>query len=171
MLNCSQRVDTSENSIFLTMTSVAFICSANRCRSVMAHAILAAMVKERSLPMRVYSAGILDFSREPQLDETTATCRRHNTSPPAESPTWVAQLPLDSIKEFLVMEQNHADVLTAKYGIAPDRIRLLGTFDPQRRGPEISDPFSLGDAAYDKSYGIIRECIDAYLESLNAESR
>jgi protein-tyrosine phosphatase len=149
------------------MISVAFICTANRCRSVMAHAILAALAKNRSLPIQVYSAGILDFSDQPQLDETSDTCRRHNTSAPVESPTWVAQLPLDSINEFLVMEQNHANVLTAKYGIAPDRIRLLGTFDPQQRGGEISDPFSLGDAAYDRSYGIIRECIGAYLESIS----
>lgn len=133
----------------------------------MAHAILAGLAAERSLPVRVYSAGILDFSDQPQLDETSATCRRHHTSPPAESPTWVAQLPLDSIKEFLVMEQHHADVLTADYGIAPDRITLLGTFDPQQRGVEISDPFSLGDAAYDHSYRIIRECIGAYIESFS----
>lgn len=153
------------------MISVAFICTANRCRSVMAHAILAALAKERSLPVRVYSAGILDFSDQPQLEETSATCGRHNTSAPAESPTWVAQLPLDSIKDFLVMEQNHADVLTAKFGITPDRIRLLGTFDPEQRGAEISDPFSLGDAAYDRSYGIIRECIGAYLESIRESIR
>src|SRR5882724_669088 len=108
------------------MASVALICTANRCRSVMAHAIFLAEVKKRSLAVDVYSAGILDFSDEPPLQETSMTCLQHNTPPPKESPTWVRQLPLKSINRFLVMEQHHADMLISNYGISPDRISLLG---------------------------------------------
>src|SRR3989440_4693773 len=118
------------------MISVALICTANRCRSVMAHAIFVDEAKKRALPIEVYSAGVLDFSDQPQLEETSMTCLRNNTSPPPESPTWVRQLPLDSIGRFLVMEQFHADALTSDCDISPDRIRLLGSFDPQRRGIE-----------------------------------
>src|SRR5207253_1395456 len=82
---------------------------------VMAHAIFVDEVKKRALPIEVYSAGVLDFSDQPQLEETAMTCLRNNTSPPPESPTWVRQLPLDAIGRFLVMEQFHADALTRDY--------------------------------------------------------
>jgi len=147
------------------MFSVALICSANRCRSVMAHAILADEAQKRSLSVKVYSAGILDFSDQPQLEETSMTCRQHHTSAPAEAPTFVRQLPLESINRFLVMEHYHAEVLKREYGVAPDRISLLGSFDPKTRGQEIGDPFGRGEAAYTCSYRLIRDCVIQYLET------
>jgi len=130
----------------------------------MAHAIFLAEARKRSLAVDLYSAGIYDFSGEPQLHDTSMTCLQHDTPPPKKSPTWVGQLPLKSIDRFLVMEQDHADVLMSKYGISPDRISLLGEFDPQRRGAEIADPFSKGTLVYERSYNLIRDCIIGYLD-------
>lgn len=147
------------------MFSVALICTANRCRSVMAHAIFADEVKKRHLPINVYSAGVIDFSDQPQLEETFETCARYHTTAPAESPTFVRQLPLDSIDRFLVMEQFHANALTYDFGVSPDRVTLLGTFDPRGRGVEIADPFARGTQAYRESYELIRDCLIHYLDS------
>jgi protein-tyrosine-phosphatase len=129
----------------------------------MAHAILAAEVEKRGLPVAVYSAGVFDFSDVPQLDDTTITCLHHNTPPPKEAPTWVRDLPLDSITRFLVMEQFHADAIISEYGISADRVTLLGEFDPQQRSAEIADPFSRGRAVYERSYMQIHDCILGYL--------
>ena len=131
----------------------------------MAHAILVAEARKRSLAVEVYSAGVFDFSDAPPLDETSMTCVRYNTPPPKKAPTWVGELPLDSIDRFLVMEQNHAQVLTRDYGVSPERISLLGNFDPQQRGAEIADPFSHGARVYENSYQLIRDCIIGYLDT------
>jgi protein-tyrosine-phosphatase len=131
----------------------------------MAHAIFVAEAGKRSLAIEVYSGGVFDFSDQPALTETSDTCFAHQTPPAKETPTWVGQLPLDSIDRFLVMERSHADILTREYGVAPERISLLGTFDPQRRGVEIADPFGLGKRAYDRSYKLIRDCIRGYLDT------
>ena len=131
----------------------------------MAHAIFVAEAEKRSLVVAIYSAGVFDFSDQPPLVETSSTCLQHNTPPPKETPTWVRQLPLDSINRFLVMEEDHADVLTSEFGISPERISLLGTFDPHRRGTEIADPFGHGKAVYDRSYQLIRDCIIGYLDT------
>jgi protein-tyrosine-phosphatase len=147
------------------VTSVAVICTANRCRSVMAHAIFIDETGKRSLPVDIYSAGILDFSRQPPLTETLRTCLKFETPPPKKTPTWVRQLPLDSINRFLVMEEDHAEALMKEYGVSPDRISLLGTFDPQHRGVEIADPFGQSDEVYRNSYLLIRDCIIGYLDS------
>ena len=131
----------------------------------MAHAIFLAEARKRSLAVEIYSAGVFDFSDEPPLVETSMTCLQHDTPPPKETPTWVGQLPLDSINRFLVMEQDHADVLTREFGISPRRISLLGTFDPQHRGVEIDDPFSHSSLVYESSYKLIRDCIIGYLDT------
>ena len=149
------------------MASVALVCTANRCRSVMAHAIFIDEARKRSLRVDIYSAGILDFSDQPPLIETSRTCVHYDTPPPSETPTWVGQLPLSSINRFLVMEQGHADTLRSEHGISADRISLLGTFDPQHRGGEIADPFGHSDLVYQNSYQLIRDCIIGYLDSTN----
>ena len=132
----------------------------------MAHAILVDEARKRSLRIDIFSAGILDFSDQPPLIETTNTCLHFNTPVPKQTPTWVPQLALDSIDRFLVMEQRHADALRDQFGISADRISLLGTFDPERRGAEIEDPFfSYSEEVYRSSYRQIRDCLIGYLET------
>jgi len=130
----------------------------------MAHAILVAEVEKRRLPVEVYSAGVFDFRGEPAIDDTTRTCELHHTPAPMDVATWVRDLPLDSIKRFLVMEKLHAEVLTEEYGIAPERISLLGEFDSQQRGVEIADPYSQSSAVYERCYLQIRDSIGGYLD-------
>ena len=134
----------------------------------MAHAILAGEALKRSLDIDIYSAGTLDFSDQPPLDETSRTCLWYKTPPPKRTPTWVGQLPRDSIDRFLVMEQNHADALENQFGISADRIALLGSFDPKQRGAEIPDPFfSYSEEVYRSSYRLIRDCIIEYLNTVD----
>ena len=148
------------------MLSVAVICTANRCRSIMAHAILVDEARKRSLSIDIYSAGIRDFSDQPPLVETSSTCLHYNTPPPKVRPTWAGELPLRSIDRFLVMEQVHADALQSQFGIPADRISLLAGFDPKRRGDEIDDPFfSYSEQIYRNSYELIRDCVVGYLET------
>jgi protein-tyrosine-phosphatase len=130
----------------------------------MAHAIFVSEAKQRQLAVDVYSAGVFDFRGAPAIRETTATCELNKTRAPDEIASWVRDLPLQSIARFLVMEQLHADVLIHEYGISPERVSLLGKFDPHNRGGEIDDPFGGSNAVYQKSYELIRDCIVNYLD-------
>jgi protein-tyrosine-phosphatase len=130
----------------------------------MAHAILVAEVEKRGLPVEVYSAGAFDFRGAPAIDDTTRTCELHDTPAPSDVATWVRDLPLDSIARFLVMEKLHAEVLIEGYAIAPERVSLLGEFDPKQRGVEIADPFGQSSAVYERSYQRLRDCIIGYLD-------
>lgn len=114
--------------------------------------------------MEVYSAGILDFRDAPRIDDTTTTCELHKTPAPDKAPTWICELPINSITRFLVMEHYHADALGG-YGVSSDRISLLGEFDPKGRGAEIADPYAQSRTVYNQCYARIRECIVNYLET------
>jgi len=133
----------------------------------MAHAVFVSEVARRKLPVEVYSAGVLYFRGAPAIDDTTRTCTLHNTPAPRDVASWVRDLPLDSITRFLVMEQFHADALIGNYGIGPERVSLLGEFDPQPRSLEIDDPFGYSSAVYAECYGRIRDCIINYLDTTN----
>jgi protein-tyrosine-phosphatase len=146
------------------MASVAFICTANRCRSVMAHAIFVAEAASRQLSIQAYSAGVFDFTDLPPVADTVRTCLKHNTPPPKEESTWARNLPLDSIDRFLVMEELHAEALIQEFGVSPDRVTLLGEFDPHGRGREIDDPIGENSLVYEECYSRIRDCIVDYLD-------
>lgn len=134
---------------------------------MIAHAILSSEVEKRSLPIEVYSAGVLDFSDAPPVDDTLKTCLDHKTPSPKEQPTWVSELPLDSITQFLVMENYHVDQLVHEFGVSPDRIKLLGEFDPLGRGNEIDDPYGRGIPVYTRCYQRLRDCLFNYLETMS----
>lgn len=136
----------------------------------MAHAIFVSEAASRQLSVQLYSAGIYDFTDLPPVADTVRTCLKHNTPPAKEEATWVRDLPLDSIDRFLVMEQHHADVLTHEFGVSPDRVRLLGEFDPHNRGREIADPISQDCTVYENCYSQIHDCVVNYLDSVEGNS-
>jgi protein-tyrosine-phosphatase len=146
------------------MDTIAFICTANVCRSVMAHAICVAETARRSLPIEVYSAGMLDLSGTPPDKTVLMTCLQRQTPIPKGNSAFVRDLPLESINRFFVMERQHAEALAADYGILRSRIAFLGEFDPQQRGDEIPDPMKQGIDAFERCYSRIRECVFSYLD-------
>lgn len=148
------------------MHSVAFICTANVCRSVMAHAILAAEVARRALPIRVTSAGIYDFNGTPPAENAWVTCLQHQTPVPKLESTFVGSLDLSSIDHFLTMERHHAEVLTVTYQINRERVALLSNYDPKGRGPDIADPMNQGIVAFEQCYLLLQDCIKHYLDAL-----
>lgn len=133
----------------------------------MAHAICSDEVSRRGVLVQIYSAGVYDFTDLPPVNDTVATCDKFQTPVPKEESTWAANLPLDSIAHFLVMEQHHADVLVEEFGVSPERVSLLAEFDPHDRGKEIADPIGRAAEVYDKCYRQIRDCVNKYLDTFD----
>jgi len=147
------------------MVSIAFVCTANLCRSVMAHAIAVSEITKRGLAIEVYSAGTMDFTGTAPPIATWVTCCQNNTPPMKDVATFVRDLPLSSIDTFFVMEHEHVTRLVFEYGISPFRVSLLGTFDPNSPDPEIEDPMNQGSVKFDRCYARIRRCITHYFDT------
>src|SRR5262249_55610093 len=122
------------------MHKVAFVCSANICRSPMAHAILAAEVDRRGIPVTVLSAGVWDFDGEPAATEAMLVCKTHHTPMPKLVSTYLPNLDLSDATRVFVMERTHVAEVLAKTGLPLDRVSLLGTFDPEQGEEEMADP-------------------------------
>ena len=147
------------------MYSVAFICSANMCRSPMAHAIFFAEVKRRKLPITVLSAGTWDFGSTEAVTEAQLTCNKRQTPMHKLLSTHIGNIDFSNVTRVFVMEHKHVETLLAETSVPPERITLLGTHDPLQRGDEIDDPIGQNCEAFEACYGRLRECIMHYLDT------
>ena len=146
---------------------IAFICTANVCRSVMAHAILERIVQARNLDIEVFSAGVNDFTGTPPADNAWLTCLQNNTSISKMESLFVGNLDLDRIECFLAMEHFHKDLLASTYRINEHRIRLLGTFDNESNDMEIADPINKPKKAFQDCFNRIERCIEGFLNQMS----
>ena len=148
--------------------SIVVICSANVCRSPMAHAIFAAEVERRGLPVTVHSGGTWwELEGHAVADEALRTCERHGTPLRKFSATHYAAADLEGAARVFVMERRHMEVLLGETSLASERLSVLGVFDPEYRGAEIDDPMGQDAAAFDACYGRLRDCIRHYLDTTN----
>ncbi len=65
------------------------------------------------------------------------------------------------------MENYHVDRLVHEFGVSPDRINLLGEFDPLGRGDEIDDPYGRGIPVYTRCYQRLQDCLLKYLDLMS----
>ena len=148
------------------MQSVALICTANICRSVMAHAILAAEIKRRDLALSVCSAGIWDSKGAPPALSVWTTCLQHQTPVPKMESTFIEQLDLANMDYFLVMEAIHARALITALGIPESKVSMLSSYDPSGKAKEITDPMSNGMTTVEQCYLLIQDCLQGFLRRL-----
>ena len=146
---------------------IAFICTANVCRSVMAHAILERIVQARNIDIAVTSAGVNDFTGTPPADNAWLTCLQNNTSISKMESLFVGNLDLDGIECFLAMEHVHKDILVSTYRIDERRIQLLGAFDKESEELEIADPINKPKKAFQDCYNRIERCIEGFLNHIS----
>lgn len=148
-----------------SMMTIAFICTANMCRSVMAQTICQAEAENRHRTLEILAGGTMNMTGCRPVEEVYETCALHGTPPRKEASTFVADLPLTEIDRFLVMDQRHATDLMERHGVAAERISLLGSFDPEPGAPvAIADPIGQDLAAFEACYVRLRRCIAEFLE-------
>jgi protein-tyrosine-phosphatase len=94
--------------------TIVFICSANVCRSPMAHAILAAEIERRRLPATVLSAGLWAYEEGAVALNVRLICEKHGTPVPKVQSTHVDDVDLAGATRVFAMERSHVSVLRAE---------------------------------------------------------
>lgn len=147
------------------MPTIAFICTANLCRSPMAHAIFASEVSRRGLDVSILSAGVEDYSGCLAEERARVVCACHATPMPKMISTYAGELPLAGVDRVFAMEHRHVQRLLNVFAVPPERLHLLGDHDPHRRGAGIPDPIGDELEVYEQCYLRLRDCIHHYLDT------
>jgi len=146
--------------------SVAFVCSANICRSLIAHAICTAEARRRGLKVGILSAALApEYEGMLAAREARLVCDRYRTPMPKFVSAHISHVDVSSARRIMVMERSHISPVLNAGKCPAERISLLGEFDPQQRGAEIEDPIGRDTAAFERCYERLRDCILRYLDT------
>ncbi|MGK8559448.1 low molecular weight protein-tyrosine-phosphatase [Nocardia gipuzkoensis] len=141
---------------------VSFVCTGNICRSPMAEKIFAVHLYRAGLAnrVRVSSAGTGSWHVGDDADpRTTATLRKYGYPTGHVAAAFGAEhLDADLV---IALDRSHQREL-ARFGVEPQRLRLLRTFDPTADGQDVADPY-YGDAA---DFELVRDQIEAAVPGL-----
>jgi low molecular weight protein-tyrosine phosphatase len=140
---------------------VTFICSGNICRSPMAEKMFAHQIDQRGLAgaVRVTSAGTGGWHAGDAADHRTNHVLRAHGYPTTHR---AAQIDDDHLSADLIIAlgRSHARILR-EMGVAPDRVRMLRSFDPQSgpHAPDVEDPYYGTLADFEEAYSVIEAAL------------
>jgi protein-tyrosine phosphatase len=133
---------------------ICFVCTGNICRSPMAATVFLAVAREQGFESSVVvsSAGTGDWHVGERADPRTLTAlARKDYDGSAHrakqfEPSWFDELDL-----VIALDRTHERVLRAWAPTEQDRakVHLLTSFDPDRTGLDIADPYYSDDAMFD----------------------
>jgi protein-tyrosine phosphatase len=145
--------------------TIAVICSANVCRSPMAHAIFVSELQRRRLTVNVLGAGILDMEGMQAAPYSQVACEQYATPLPKLESVYYKTVDLQSAVRVFGMEERHLIILERDAEVPAARLSLLGEFDPQGRGAQIRDPMGGTLEQHLACYRQLRDCIVHYLNT------
>jgi protein-tyrosine-phosphatase len=131
----------------------------------MAHAIFSSETARRGLEIGNLSAGLANFDGVSVAREARLTCEKNKTPLPKFIASYIGNVDLTGVTRVFVMEHSHVPLLLKLTSLSPDRISLLGEFDPEQRGAEIDDPIGQDIVAFEACYERLRDCILHYLDT------
>ncbi len=146
----------SENRLHVT-----FVCSGNICRSPIAEKMFAHQIAERGLStvVRVTSAGTGGWHVGEGADRRAGHVLRSHGYPTAHR---AAELDDGHLAADLVVAlgRNHLRILHDR-GVAPDRVRMLRSFDPRSGAhiPDVEDPYYGNQEDFEEVYSVIEAAL------------
>ena len=139
------------------MIDVLFVCTGNTCRSPMAACLFNARAKERGLPYRAESAGLMASEGSPASDGAYLAMRSRGLSLNQHASRSVTAALIADARLVVCLTEQHAETLRQRFPQA--NVRAFQ--------PSIPDPFGGSAAVYERAAQAIDAQIDALLNTLD----
>ena len=146
---------------------VSVICTGNICRSPIGEQMLRAAITEAGLEhaVRVSSAGTGNWHiGHPADRQAQAALQRAGFATDHRAHQITAE-ELSTIDLALAADRGHRRILLTMTG-APDKVRLLRSFDPAADGEDVPDPYQGPDAEFDDVVAMTAAAIPGVLAEI-----
>lgn len=135
---------------------IAFVCTGNTCRSPMAEGIFNKLAEDKGVNVRAESFGVSAMTGFPVSEKSVEVCKEIDVDISTLRSTDVVDTDLEKFDAFYCMSQSHIALLFQCYGIALEKMYLLGVSDPYGGNTEIYR------ICRDEIYNSVEEIIKSY---------
>ena len=144
---------------------VLFVCTGNMCRSPMAMFMLRDELKRRGVKgVEVDSAGTMKHEK-PMTPLAVDTLKKHIVPVEPYLSKFVDDKIFDDADFVFVMTDEHKTMLEAWYKNG-GKVKTVGEF----LGHEVSDPYGLGEAAYEQTFKDLKEAMPQIADLLQSKA-
>jgi len=150
---------------------ILFVCTANIHRSALAETVLRALARGAGRDdVEIGSAGVLALDGDPAAPGAQRVARAEGFDLSDHRSRGVTVSMLDQADLIVVMERAHVDRLSRLEPAAAGRCRLLSEYAPPgagiEAGDDVPDAGSDEGAGFERSFVIVRRCVEALWRSL-----
>ena len=140
---------------------VTFVCSGTICRSPMAEKMCAHQIDQRGQAhrVRVSSGGTADWHDGSGADDRAIRVLRERGYPAEHRAARVGPDHLDA-DLVVALGRNHFEILKG-WGVPPERLRMLRSFDPRLGGPapDVEDPYYGDHTDFEEVFAVIEAAL------------
>jgi len=144
---------------------IIFICTANTCRSVLAHYYALRRAGELNLPLDISSAGLEETDALRPPDEVIKLLGTHGTAAVNRAPVMLTADLAAGADVLLAMTRAHTEEIKRRFPAAASKTRLLAQYAGLGNG-DVADPYGGGEAVYRAAFKLIISAVNSALEKL-----
>ena len=143
---------------------ILFICTGNTCRSPMAEGLCNKILKDKNIKnVEVKSAGISTLPNMPPSKNAVLTLQKYGIDISTHRTIELCNKLLKEADQIFVMTSGHYNQLINQYPEFAHKISMLSEND-------ISDPYGLSLAEYERCAGEIEQSLLKIIQALNYQS-
>ena len=147
---------------------IAFICTANVARSIMAESIFRSILDKLGwTDIEVFSAGVKDYTDVEPIDKVVTVCAKHGTPVCKSGATFMDDIDMESMDWILAMQFAHIAKLRKEKNLPTKvKVALLGEYSPLADDVhEIIDPMGKRMSVFEKCYKKIDQCVQMFIRT------
>lgn len=140
-----------------------FVCTANICRSPIAHGLASLIGAQHELIFHARSGGTMGIIGQPPAPNSIKTMNKLGIDISNQRSCAITEQDLDWADYVLVMTPKHANILRSSFPKHDDKILILANFGGLM---EIDDPIGKWIFAFDSCRKNIQKCMNEFAKQL-----